>query len=237
MSANRSTRVQTIAMSAACLIVLLIVCAFLFDAIRDESVAESLPTLLGFATPAMITLLTAAKLGGAVDEVKTQVNGNFDKVSNRNRELADQNRELTARIAALTGDPDSGAIPIQSPADDGGRHRRGPLDGVARFSADVTDGVHAIGGAAMHAANTRTVSGLVLPWDKIGQTTLGAITAREPNHSPVSAAVLSSEGTGGQSPRCQLAPLASRVTVDSSSPRLRKNASQAASTAFGSCAH
>ena len=70
------------------------------------------PTLLGFATPAMITLLTAAKLGAAVDEVKTQVNGNFDKVSNRNRELADQNRELTARIAALTGDPDSGAIPI-----------------------------------------------------------------------------------------------------------------------------
>lgn len=176
MSAKRTPSIQTIAMSAVCLIVLLIVGAFLFDAIRDESVAESLPTLLGFATPAMITLLTAAKLGGAVDEVKTQVNGNFDKVSNRNRELADQNRELTARIAALTGDPDSGAIPIQPPADDGGRHRRGPLDGVARFSADVTDGVHAIGGAAMHAANTRTVSGLVLPWDKIGQTTLGAIT-------------------------------------------------------------
>ena len=81
-------------MSAVCLIVLLIVGAFLFDAIRGDSLAQSFPVLLGYATPAVITLLTAAKLGGAVDEVKTQVNGNYDKISSRNRELADQNREL-----------------------------------------------------------------------------------------------------------------------------------------------
>lgn len=121
---QRSTRVQTIAMSAACLIVLLIVAAFLYDAIRDQSVTESLPSLLGYATPAMITLLTAAKLGGAVDEVKSQVNGNYDKVTTRNRELADQNRELSAKLAALTGNPDSGSFPAQAYSDqDGGRHR------------------------------------------------------------------------------------------------------------------
>lgn len=197
-------------MSAACLIVLLIVGAFLFDAIRDESLTESLPTLLGYATPAMVTLLTAAKLGGAVDEVKTQVNGNYDKVTSRNRELADQNRELTARIAALTGDPDSGAIPVQRPDDAGGRHRRGPLDGIAKFSAELVAGVHTAGGDVAHAAASRTVSGLVLPWEKIGETTAGSLTIRRngvriprdlsrcklhsdhtgtPNHRPVGYAV------------------------------------------------
>ena len=84
-----------------CVSVLLIVGAFLFDAIRGDSLAQSFPVLLGYATPAVITLLTAAKLGGAVDEVKTQVNGNYDKISSRNRELADQNRELSAKLAAL----------------------------------------------------------------------------------------------------------------------------------------
>lgn len=121
---QRSTRVQTIAMSAACLIVLLIVGAFLFDAIRGDSLAQSFPVLLGYATPAVITLLTAAKLGGAVDEVKTQVNGNYDKISSRNRELADQNSELSAKLAALTGNPDSGSFPAPAYSDqDGGRHR------------------------------------------------------------------------------------------------------------------
>lgn len=121
---QRSNRVQTIAMSAACLIVLLIVGAFLFDAIRGDSLTQSFPVLLGYATPAVITLLTAAKLGGAVDEVKTQVNGNYDKISNRNRELADQNRELSAKLAALTGNPDSGSLPAQAySGQDGGRHR------------------------------------------------------------------------------------------------------------------
>ena len=56
-------------------------------------------------------------------------------------------------------------------------------------------------------------------------------------HSPVSAAVFSSDGIGGQSARAQLAPDASRVTAVCSSPRPRKNSSQAASTAAGSFAH
>ena len=176
MSDRPSSRVQTIAMSAAGLIVLLIVGAYLFDAIRDESVKESLPTLLGFATPAIVTLLTAAKLGSAVDEVRSQVNGNFDKVQSRNRELADQNRELLARVAALTGDPDSGAIPAQGD----GRHRRGgPLDGVSRaqFSATVP-GLHTYGGEAHASSTGRIVSGLVLPWDQIGKTTAGPLKIR-----------------------------------------------------------
>ena len=122
----RNNRVQMIAMSAACLVVLLIVGAFLFDAIRGDSLSQSFPVLLGYATPAVITLLTAAKLGGAVDEVKTQVNGNYDKVTARNRELADQNRELSNKMAALTGNPDSGSFPAQPLAysdTEEGRHR------------------------------------------------------------------------------------------------------------------
>lgn len=178
MSNTRTSRVQTIAMSTACLIVLLIVGAFLFDAIRGQSLAESLPTLLGYATPAMVTLLTAAKLGGAVDEVKTQVNGNYDKVTTRNRELADQNRELLARVAALTGDPDTGAIPLPTPPRSGGRHRGGPLDGVARFSADTVPGLHTYGGEAHASSTGRVVSGLVLPWDQIGKTTAGPLKIR-----------------------------------------------------------
>lgn len=185
MSNTRTSRVQTIAMSTACLIVLLIVGAFLFDAIRGQSLTESLPTLLGYATPAMVTLLTAAKLGGAVDEVRSQVNGNFDKVQSRNRELADQNRELLARVAALTGDPDSGAIPVQPPHVDWGtndtgapRHRRGPLGGVARFSADTVPGLHTYGGEAHASSTGRVVSGLVLPWDQIGKTTAGPLKIR-----------------------------------------------------------
>ena len=46
-----------------------------------------------------------------------------------------------------------------------------------------------------------------------------------------------SDGIGGQSARAQLAPDASRATAACSSPRPRKNSSQAASTAAGSFAH
>ena len=111
MSSNNN-RVQTIAMGGVVLTVLLIVGAFTVSIARGESFGDSLPVLLAFVTPTLAMLLAAAKLGGDVDKIKAQTNGNFTRERERVRELADENRELSARLAAATGDPDSGAIPL-----------------------------------------------------------------------------------------------------------------------------
>ena len=99
MSANNN-RVQSIAMGGVVLTVLLIVGAFIVSIARGESFGDSLPVLLAFVTPTLTMLLAAAKLGGDVDKIKAQTNGNFTRERDRVRELADENRELSARLAA-----------------------------------------------------------------------------------------------------------------------------------------
>ena len=178
MSANNN-RVQTIAMGGVVLTVLLIVGAFTVSISRGESFGDSLPVLLAFVTPTLAMLLAAAKLGRDVDKIKAQTNGNFTRERERVRELADENRELSARLAAATGDPDSGAIPLPT-AEQLGRHRvqppgDGALEGVARFSAEMVAGLHTEGGHVAHASKSRTVTGLVLPWEETGYTDLGAL--------------------------------------------------------------
>lgn len=170
MSSNNS-RVQTIAMGGVVLTVLLIVGAFTVSIARGESFGDSLPVLLAFVTPTLAMLLAAAKLGGDVDKIKAQTNGNFTRERERVRELADENRELSARLAAATGDPDSGAIALPT-AEQLGRHS---LGGVARFSAEMVAGLHTEGGHVAHASKSRTVTGLVLPWEETGYTDLGAL--------------------------------------------------------------
>lgn len=178
MSSNNN-RVQTIAMGGVVLTVLLIVGAFTVSIARGESFGDSLPALLAFVTPTIALLLAAAKLGGDVDKIKAQTNGNLTRERDRVRELADENRELSARLAAATGDPDSGAIALPT-AEQLGRHRvqppgDGSLGGVARFSAEMVAGLHTEGGHVAHAAKARTVTGLVLPWEETGYTDLGAL--------------------------------------------------------------
>lgn len=179
MSSNNN-RVQTIAMRGVVLTVLLIVGAFTVSIARGESFGDSLPVLLAFVTPTLAMLLAAAKLGSDVDKIKAQTNGNFALERQRVRELADANTELRSRLAAATGDPDSGAIPLPT-AEQLGRHRvqpppgDGSLGGVARFSAEMVAGLHTEGGHVAHASKSRTVTGLVLPWEETGYTDLGAL--------------------------------------------------------------
>lgn len=175
----KNNRLQMLALSLGSLIVLLIIVAVLYDAIRDQSVVESLPTLLGFATPYLAILFGVAKIGGDVEKINGAVAETNKKVNGNYEQLAQQNQELAAKLAALTGNPDTGAIPMPT-TDELGRHRAAPpgdgsLGGVARFSAEMVAGLHTEGGHVAHASKSRTVTGLVLPWEETGYTDLGAL--------------------------------------------------------------
>ncbi|MFW0790099.1 hypothetical protein [Gordonia sp. CPCC 205333] len=157
-----SERNRTIALIGAIALGLLVVAGLMFAGLAGRDIDSFLPMLAGFATPTIVALLTAAGIRADLSQVKNdvaqvhkQVNGNYDRIVADRDDLA---RQLIER--------------------DGGRHRAPDDDegDTLNLAADDTTSIHAVASPDVTAAaETRIVSGLVLPWDTIGHTTAGPL--------------------------------------------------------------
>lgn len=164
-----SERNRTIALIGAIAVILLVLAGIMYAVFAGRDVDSFLPMLAGFATPTIVALLTAAgiraDLGAVKDEVAqvhSQVNGNYDALR------ADRD-DLARRLIERDG-PDG--------LTEGGRHRADDDDPDAvKLAAADDDAIHATASPDVSAeAHTRIVSGLVLPWDKVGHTTAGPLS-------------------------------------------------------------
>lgn len=161
-------RNRTIALVGSIAIVLLILSALAYALIAGRKVDSFMPTLIGFATPTIVSLMTAAGVRQQTDDIKREVAQVHDKVNGNYHVMEQRNADLTGQLVALA-DPGAGNLGnpnIQAPG--GGRHYR------AQFGSP--EGVPVDGGGTAHAAATdRIVSGLVLPWSTPGSTTAGEL--------------------------------------------------------------
>lgn len=168
-----SERNRTISLVGGLVLTLLLLAGMMYATIAGRDIESFLPTLIGFAAPTIAALFTTAGVAGVrkqVEQVHQQVNGNYSRLADRNEELTNLLAEAATGIDTTTGEA-------------GGRHRldefyRDAYDGRPLHLAADADTVNvAAVDAPVHATATeRTVSGLVLPWDRLGATTAGPLS-------------------------------------------------------------
>lgn len=111
-------RDKTIALLGALALILLVITFIGYAALSGRSVESVLPTILGFATPTIVSLLAAAGARVDMSKLQTKVNGNYDELAKRNEELAATVSAVTEQFTARTGQ-----TPAITPAMLAGRHR------------------------------------------------------------------------------------------------------------------
>lgn len=159
-----SERNRTVALIGAIAIVLLILAALSYALIAGRPIDAFLPTLIGFSTPTIVSLLAAAGARAQTDEIKKEVAQVHEKVNGNYHVMEERNAALTDALAVAQFPPG------YQPPPAAGRHR-------AQFSQ--VQAVPVSGGGTAHAAATdRTVSGLVLPWSTSGATTAGELSIK-----------------------------------------------------------
>ncbi len=165
-------RNKTVALIGAIAIILLVLSGVMSAVLAGRDIDSFLPMLAGFAAPTVVALLGVAgiraDLGNMKDElgqVHKQVNGNYHALAADRDDLA---RRLFDRDTVTDTEPESGRHRAVGPDDD---------TNTVQFEAATDDAVFATAHPDVTAsASTRTVSGLVLPWNKIGHTTAGPLS-------------------------------------------------------------
>lgn len=122
-----SARDKTIALIGALALVLLIVVALGYALLAGRDVASYAPTLLGFATPVIVTLFAASGAKVEMGKIQAKVNGNYDELAQRNEELAAALAQVSEQFTATTGqmpavDTETAARAVY-PDENVGRHR------------------------------------------------------------------------------------------------------------------
>jgi phage head maturation protease len=172
-------RDRTLALAGGIAIVLLVLVAFGYAMVSGRPIAEFAPTVLGFAVPVITSLWAMARMDNRMDHVQEKVDsvqGSVthveDKVNGNYSALEARNNELQTQVMRLQ----TGEIPRVDMARRGRHYRPDPGES-GRFSASAGDYVSVDGptGIAHASAETRTVAGLVLPWESEGMTTAGPL--------------------------------------------------------------
>ncbi|PVY33006.1 hypothetical protein [Williamsia muralis] len=122
-----SARDKTIALIGALALVLLIVVALGYALLAGRDVASYAPTLLGFATPVIVTLFAASGAKVEMGKIQAKVNGNYDELAQRNEELAAALAQVSEQFTATTGqmpavETETAARAVH-PDENVGRHR------------------------------------------------------------------------------------------------------------------
>lgn len=119
-----SARDRTIGLIGALALVMLVLVFVGYATLSGRSIESVLPTVLGFATPVIVTLLAATGARVEMGKMQAKVNGNYDELAARNEELAAALAQVSERFTATTGQ-----MPAVTVAEIAGRHRRGNADG------------------------------------------------------------------------------------------------------------
>ncbi|AVJ48756.1 major capsid and capsid maturation protease [Gordonia phage SallySpecial] len=183
-------RNRTIALLGGLALVLLITAAILYAALAGRPLDSFMPTLLGFATPTIVALLSAAgvrtdlhKVKETVAEVHEQVNGNYASVVTENRRLHNVIEEIAADTTGFPvidpADLEAGDRPTPSSA----KHRKDdpmPVTPYTDLHATSAAPVELIAQTAPTevVADTarRTISGLAVPYNVSGHPSSGPAT-------------------------------------------------------------
>lgn len=123
-----SERNRTIALLGAIAVVLLVLTALAYALLAGRPIDKLLPTLAGFATPTIVSLLTAAgirqqtdRLAKEVGEVHDKVNGNYSVMEQRNADLTDRLSVMPSAAASTRPLTPNTPYRIDNTS---GRHRR-----------------------------------------------------------------------------------------------------------------
>lgn len=125
-----SSRDKTIALIGALALVSLILVGLGYALLAGRDVVSFAPTLLGFATPVIVTLFAASGAKVEMGRIQAKVNGNYDELAQRNEELAAALAQVSEQFVASTGKMpvadaqvvDSNVV-VARVADAVGRHR------------------------------------------------------------------------------------------------------------------
>ncbi|AWY04756.1 major head protein [Gordonia phage Emperor] len=174
-------RNRTIALIGGLALILLIVAAILYGVVARRPLDSFVPTLLGFATPTIVALLTAAGVRTELGQVKQTVAQVHEQVNGNYSSVVTENRRLHSVIEDLAGDAGAtAAIAPETPA----KHRKDPTMPATPTSADLhaadTTAVELIAQSAptQVGADTtsRTITGLAVPYNVAGTPSSGPAT-------------------------------------------------------------
>lgn len=143
-----SSRDRTIALIGALALVLIVTVGLGYAALDGRELTSFAPTLLGFATPTIITLLGMARINAQMGGIEKKVNGNYDALSTRNEELASQLGTITATGAMPTvqvGDPAPISYPVQAYSAASSSAPEPPPPFIDPYSLDTGAGRHRLG--------------------------------------------------------------------------------------------
>lgn len=178
-----SERNRTVALIGAIAIVMLIMVFLSYALIAGRPLENILPTLIGFATPTIVSLMSVAigraqteELRADLAEVHEKVNGNYSDMAAHNKELtgALALRDIDARAGVHRKDTDDMPTAPASPSTlhFGFETQTVPTD--LHFRTATPD-LHFTASDPAAVDNDRLISGLALPFGEMGTASRGRV--------------------------------------------------------------
>ena len=182
-----SERNRTIALVGAIAIVMLVLVALAYALIAGRPLDSFLPTLIGFATPTIVSLMTAAGVHKELTSVHEKVNGNYTNLAQENARLTGELTELATEIHQA-GQQRAGAHRKDDPAMPTATIVTDPRPAEAAATAlgaqsapplhfDREPDMTFTAATSASVGEDRIVSGLALPFGEVGAGSRGRVKA------------------------------------------------------------